>query len=196
MSESVKQKFGFIVAACMVLAGVAVLNVGASTAAATECEPDGGGGGGGGESPSPSPSPSDTEEPFPPSLPPILPTDDETTASPSPSESDDGQARRCASEISINYRGPNRKNPERREFSGRVRSDESACESGRRVLVKKKKPGRDRTVETTVTNDRGSWKAPVSRANGRYYASTPQERVASDQGRVTCGAAKSTTIKV
>ena len=199
MSERIKQKLGFVVAAAMVLAGLAVLNVGAgaSTAAATECEPDGGGGGGGSPSPSgsASPSPSETEEPFPPTLPPIVPTDEETSPSPSPSESED-QARRCESEISINYKGPNRKNPQRRQFSGNVRSDEDACEGGRKVLVKKKRSGRDRTIDTTVTNDRGRWTVRVARANGRYYASTPQERVASDQGRVTCGADKSPTIKV
>ena len=202
MSERIKQKLGFVVAAAMVLAGVAVLNVGAgaSTAAATECEPDGGSGGGESPSPSgsasPSPSESETEEPFPPTLPPIVPSESESESpSASPSESE-GQARRCESEITINYRGPNRQNPERREFSGRVRSDEDACESGRKVLLKKKRPGRDKTVDTTVTNDRGTWRVPVRRANGRYYAQTPQERVASDQGRVTCGAARSTTIKV
>lgn len=196
MSEGIKQKFGFVVAAAMVVAALGVLNLGATANSSTECTPDGGGGGGGGtQSPSPSPSESETEEPFPPSLPPILPTDEETSASPSPSDTE-GQARRCDSEITINYKGPNKQYPNRREFTGNVRSDEEACEAGRKVVLKRHKRGPDQTVDTTVTNDRGRWRIPLRRANGRYYARTPQEKVASDSGRVTCGADRSKSISV
>lgn len=194
MSESIKQKLGFFVAALMVVAALGVLNLGATARSSTECTPDDDGGGGGGTE-SPSPSPSESDDPFPPSLPPILPTDEETSASPSPSDTE-GQARRCDSEITINYRGPNRERPQRREFVGKVRSDEEACESGRRVILRKVRSGPDRRVDTTVTNDRGAWRIPVRRANGRYYAQTPEERVASDEGRVTCGADRSKTIRV
>ena len=195
MSEGIKQKFGFVVAAAMVVAALGVLNLGATASSSTECTPDGGGGGGGGtESPSPSPSESETEEPFPPSLPPILPSESES-ASPSPSDTE-GQARRCDSEITINYKGPNKQYPGRREFTGNVRSDEEACEAGRKVALKRHKRGPDQTVDTTVTNDRGKWRIPVNRANGRYYARTPQEKVASDDGRVTCGADRSKSIRV
>ncbi len=196
MTESIKQTLGFVVAAAMVLAGIAVLNVGsAASSLATECE-----GGAGGGSPSPtgsaSPSPTETDDGLP-SLPPILPS--RTTESPSPTASDTGptQARRCESEITINFRGPNRERPERREFAGRVRSDEDACEAGRKVVLKKdRRDRRDLIVDTTLTNDRGTWRVPVRRANGRYYAKTPQEKVPSDQGRVTCGADRSQAIRV
>ncbi len=194
MSEGIRQKLGFIVAGMMVLAALAVLNIGSTASSATECKPDDGGGNGT-QSPSPSPSESETEEPFPPSLPPILPSDEESSSSPSPTDTE-GQARRCESEITINYRGPNRERPERREFVGKVRSDEDACEAGRKVTLQKVRSGPDKRVDTTVTNDRGAWRLPVQRANGKYYAETPQEKVASDDGRVTCGADKSKTIRV
>src|SRR5688500_1002270 len=194
MAESIKQKLGFVVAAMMMLAALGALNIGSPAGARSQaCEPDGGGGGGG--TASPSPSPSESEEPFPPSLPPIIPEETESS-SPSPSNTE-GEARKCGSEISINYRGPTRKNPERREFAGKVRSAEDACEAGRKVIVKKDRKGKkDRTIGTTITNQRGSWSRPVKRANGKYYAQTPQERVPSDSGRVTCGADKSPTVKV
>lgn len=194
MSEGIKQKFGFVVAAAMVVAALGVLNLGATANSSTKCTPDDGSGGGG-ETESPSPSPSDTEEPFPPTLPPILPTDEETSASPSPSDSE-GQARRCDSEITISYKGPSDRYPRRNEFTGNVRSDEEACEAGRKVVLKRHKRGPDQKVDTTVTNDRGRWRIPVKRANGRYYARTPQEKVASESGRVTCGAARSKSISV
>ena len=195
MAESIKQKLGFVVAAIMVVAAVGALNIGTPAGAqANGCEPDGGGGGGN-QTESPSPSPTESEEPFPPSLPPIIPSESESE-SPSPTDSE-GQARTCDSKITISYRGPTRNNPERSEFAGKVTSDESACEGGRQVVVKKdRRRGRDLTVETTVTNNRGKWRAPVNRANGKYYAQTPQQRVASDEGRVTCKAAKSRTITV
>ena len=192
MAESVKQKLGFVVAALMLVTALGVLNLGTPAGAQSDsCAPDGGGGGGGGTA---SPSPTESEEPFPPPLPPIIPEESETSPSPTNTQ---GGARECDSKISLNYNGPTRSNPTRRQFSGRVQSDEDACESGRKVVLKKdRRTGRDRTVDATVTNRRGSYKIPVKRANGKYYAQTPQEKVASQNGRVTCGAARSKTIKV
>lgn len=194
MGERVKQKLGFVVAAVMMVAALAALNVGAPAGAQQQgCEPSGGGN----ETESPSPSPTESEDPFPPSLPPIIPSESESeSASPSPSDTQ-GQNRKCSSEITINYKGPNREKPERRVFSGKVKSDEDACEGGRKVILKKDRKGkRDLTIDTTVTNQRGSWSIPVTRANGRYYAKTPKEKVPADDGQVTCGADKSPVVKV
>ena len=191
MSESIKQKLGFFVAAMMVVAAVAALNIGSPAGAQQNgCTDDGGGGG----TASPSPSPTETEEPFPP-VPPIIPEESE---SPSPTPTNTaGGARTCTSDISINYRGPTRRNPTRREFVGGVQSGEDACESGRKVLLKKdRSSGSDRTIDTTVTNQRGRYRIPVRRANGKYYAQTPEERVASNSGRVTCKADRSKSIRV
>ncbi len=194
MAETIKQKLGFVVAAMMVVAGLAVLNVGApADAQAQECESDGGGGGN--QTESPSPTPTESEDPFPPTVPPIVPEETET-ATPTPTDTG-GAARRCDSEITINYRGPSRERPDRREFRGRVKSAEDACEAGRKVILKKdRRNKRDLIVDTTVTNQRGVWRVPLKRANGKFYAKTPEEKVPSNGGRVTCGADRSPRIRV
>lgn len=183
MAESLKQKLGFIVAALMMVAALGVLNLGSPADAQSQPCKSGGGTG------SPSPSPSESEEPFPPPLPPILPEDPEET--PSPTETTGGEPRNCSSKISLNHKGGRN-----HRFSGKVTSQEDACETGRKVLLKKKKKGRDRTVDTTVTNGNGSFEMELRRAKGKYYARTPLERVASDDGRVNCGAAKSDVVRV
>lgn len=187
MAENTRPRFGFVIVAALMAASLAVLNFGtARSALSTECEDTGGGGGGGSESPSPSPSESD--EPFPPSLPPILPGESESP-SPSPSE-DEGSRQRCDSEITIDFRSA------RSEFGGAVKSDENECRSGRRVSLKKKRPGPDRNAGQTVTNQRGRWEVTVPDAKGSYYAKTPQQNVTTDDGRAVCGAARSNTVKV
>lgn len=190
MAENIKQKLGFVVAAMMVIAGLAVLNLGSAGAQAKAC---GDGGGGGGGTPSASPSPTEPEEPFPPPLPPIIP---EETESPSPSPSASDGPRKCSSDITLNYQGPSKKKPARRQFSGNVKSAEDECEKGRKVILKKLKKGKDKTVDATVTDPKGGYKIPVARANGRYYSQTPKDNVVTRDGRVTCGAAKSKPVKV
>ena len=182
MAESLKQKLGFIVAAVMMVAALGVLNLGSPAGAQSKPCKSGGGNG----TASPSPSPSESEEPFPP-IPPIFP--EESESSPSPTESS-GEPRNCSSKISLKYKTSSK------EFSGKVTSQEDACETGRQVKLKKKKKGRDRTVDTTVTNGGGSYDMQVARAKGKYYTQTPLQRVPSNDGRVNCGAAKSATIKV
>ena len=182
MPETVKQKLGFLVAAMMMVAALAVLNIGSPAGAqAKPCKS-----GGGNQTSSPSPSPTESEEPFPPTLPPIIPGDEETE-SPSPTETT-GAARNCSSDISLRYKGG--------EFSGSVKSPEDECEVGRKVLLKKKKKGRDRTIETTLTNNRGAYEMPANKAKGKYYTQTPKEKVSADDGPVNCGAATSDTVKV
>jgi hypothetical protein len=183
MPETVKQKLGFLVAAMMMVAALAVLNIGSPAGAqAKPCKS----GGGGNQTSSPSASPTETEEPFPPSIPPIIPEETESE-SPSPTETTGGGARNCSSDISLKYKG--------KTFSGSVKSPEDECEVGRKVLLKKKKKGRDRTIETTVTNRKGGYEMPVAKAKGKYYTKTPKEKVTSDDGPVNCGAAKSNTVK-
>jgi hypothetical protein len=190
MGESVKQKLGFVVAVMMMAAALAVLNLGGPAGAqAKRC----GGGGGGGGTPSASPSPTESEEPFPPSIPPIIP--EESESSPSPTETTSAP-QKCPSKIDLNYQGPSRQKPSRRQFTGKVTSAEDECKVGRKVFLKKEKSGSDKTVETTVTNNRGSYKIPVKGADGRYYAQTPKENVVGDDGRFACGAAKSKTVTV
>lgn len=189
MAESIKQKLGFVVAAMMVAAAVAVLNLGSPAGAQQQGCGGGGGGGGGGGTPSASPSPTESEEPFPP-IPPIPPEEPESS-SPSPTASG-GATRKCSSDISLNYQGPTKKKPSRRQFTGKVTSAEDECEVGRKVILKKGK----KTVDTTVTNNKGGFKMPANRADGKYYVETPKENVVDDDGRISCGADKSKTVTV
>ena len=191
MAESIKQKLGFVVAAMMVAAALAVLNVGSPAGAQQQRCGDGGGGGGGGGTPSASPSPTESEEPFPPiTIPPIIPEETESS-SPSPTETSSA-ARKCSSDISLNYQGPTKKKPSRRSFSGKVTSAEDECEVGRKVTLKKGK----KTVDTTLTNNKGGFKMPANRADGKYFVETPKENVVDEDGRINCGAAKSKTVTV
>ena len=187
MPETVKQKLGFLVAAMMMVAALAVLNIGSPAGAQAKPCGSGGGGGGGNPTSSPSPSPTESEEPFPPSIPPILPEETESE-SPSPTETTGGEARNCSSDISLKYKN--------KTFSGSVKSQEDECEVGRKVVLKKKKKGRDRTIETTLTSRKGAYEMPVAKAKGKYYTKTPKENVSADDGPVNCGAAKSNTVKV
>jgi hypothetical protein len=58
----------------------------------------------------------------------------------------------------------------RGKFRGRVKSSLGACRRGRRVLVKKVRPGRDATVGTDRANRRGKWRVRKPNARGRFYA--------------------------
>ena len=193
MAEGLKQKLGFVVAAMMMIAALGVLNIGGSAdAQAKRCKT-----GGGNESPSPSPSETEDDGGLPIPIPPIPPGgEEEESASPSPSDSDGGPARRCPSEITLNYKGGNKANPGRKLFTGQVKSAEDACESGRSVILKKKKKGRDRTVDTTVTNNKGTYKIPAKKANGKYYSKTPKQNMAPGGDRVICLGDRSNTVRV
>jgi hypothetical protein len=72
----------------------------------------------------------------------------------------EGQAQaRAASRVTIRDR-----------FRGRVTSSRRSCRVNRRVIVKKVRPGRDRTVGSDRTNNRGRWRLRRPNANGRFYA--------------------------
>ncbi|MDQ3941131.1 MAG: hypothetical protein M3238_07265 [Actinomycetota bacterium] len=79
-------------------------------------------------------------------------------------------------------------------FTGRVRSGADICERGRQVVMKRVKPGRDRTAGTTVTKRNGTWQIFKNNPKGRYYARTPAASKSNNQGTFRCQAAKSRTI--
>jgi hypothetical protein len=58
----------------------------------------------------------------------------------------------------------------RGSFKGQVVSEAARCEKQRKVFLKKKRPGKDRTVGTDRTNNAGNWNIHKSNPNGRYYA--------------------------
>ena len=97
---------------------------------------------------------------------------------------------RCESKITLSYSG------NRQRFSGEVRSDEVACERGRRVLLKRdRKSGTDRTVATTVTNRRGRYVIPQpDRQGNRFYTKTPRQTVTSRGQEIVCLADRSRSV--
>ncbi len=86
-------------------------------------------------------------------------------------------------ETELTIKGPNG------DFSGKIKSDEQECETGRKVTVFKKKPGKDKKVGDD-TSDSGKWSTGNSgEKKGKFYA-----KVGSDFG--ICEKAKSKTIEV
>lgn len=71
------------------------------------------------------------------------------------------------------------------------------CETGRRVLLKKKRPGADRVVGRDRVNKRDRWSEKVSRhAKGRFYAVLPEKTVIAEDGTiVTCERTRSRGAK-
>lgn len=55
-------------------------------------------------------------------------------------------------------------------FTGKARSGRPQCERNRKVVVKKKRDGRDRTVGRDTTNRAGKFRIRERNAKGRYYA--------------------------
>ena len=177
------RRVGVLAALSLFVGSIAVLNIGGLVPASTAAEECGSSGGG-----SPSPSPSESDDG---GLPiPTLPIPGDESPSPSPSESN-GEQVRCESSVTISFRGPTPDRP-RSEFRGAVSSQETDCERGRRVIVKKVRRGPDRSVGNTLTNRRGRYVVRVNRADGRYYAKATRSEVA---GNVVCLPARSRTIR-
>lgn len=76
-----------------------------------------------------------------------------------------------------------------------MRSADSLCVRGRRVISEKKTARGAKTVGGTVTNRRGDWKIFENHPKGRYFAKTPEVRRPSDHGEHICAAARSRTIR-
>jgi hypothetical protein len=81
---------------------------------------------------------------------------------------------------------------ERAMFHGRVTSCKSACEKGRRVIVKKVRSGPDLKVGAAVTNTQGRWKVPFNGKEAKYYAKV----LKSTSGHYTCLGDRSRTIQI
>lgn len=109
--------------------------------------------------------------------------------SPTPSPTSAGDET-CRSEIGIRY------DLKRTRFSGAVRSDRSACERGRRVILKlDRASGKDRTAGATTTNRRGKWAITQVGRGKRYYAKTPRQEVVIRGATVVCLGDRSRTIR-
>jgi hypothetical protein len=64
----------------------------------------------------------------------------------------------------------------RGSFKGQVVSEAAKCEKHRRVLLKKKRPGKDKTVGSDRTNNAGNWRIRKANPDGRYYAKIKRTR--------------------
>lgn len=69
---------------------------------------------------------------------------------------------RASSRISLHYSDG--------AFKGKVTSGRRICENNRRVVVYKKRRGRDRVVGRDTTNSAGRFRIRERRARGRFYA--------------------------
>jgi hypothetical protein len=83
----------------------------------------------------------------------------------------------------------------RDRFRGRVNSTNARCRRGRLVKVKKRRPGRDRTIGQDRTNRRGRYVVRRPGANGRFYAKVVKKRVVRPNRIIVCRAARSRTIR-
>jgi hypothetical protein len=72
-------------------------------------------------------------------------------------------------------------------FKGRVKSPSSACKNGRKVILKKVKPGKDKTVGTDNAGTFGRWRISRPNAVGRFYAKVNKN--------AQCKAARSRTVR-
>lgn len=199
MTRSISRLVGLALTFFVIAASVAILNVTPAETAQAACEESsggGGGGGGGGQTPSgsSSPSPTDDDDGGLPLTPPPLPGgEDEESSTPSGSPSrppgEDDEPQRCATTVTI-AADRSRASSTTVNFHGALRSKNSVCESGRKIALKRKKTGPDRTVGNTISNRRGKWTVKEPNARGRYYAVAARRKV----GSVNCLAGRSKTI--
>lgn len=90
-------------------------------------------------------------------------------------------AQRVKSHTSLNL------GPRVGQFSGAVRSKEPACISGRRIKVKRVRPGRDKTVGKDFSDINGLWNIRTNQRVGTWYAKLKPARV----GKLRCSGDRS-----
>jgi len=82
-------------------------------------------------------------------------------------------------------------------FKGSVGSNRKGCSRFRKVVLKKVKPGPNRTVGRDTSNRAGNWSVRKRRAHGNYYAVAKRKRYTNRFGRlIICLRDKSPTINV
>ena len=78
------------------------------------------------------------------------------------------------------------------KFTGKVKSRHANCRRGRSVLLKKEKPGKDKTVGKDRTNRRGRYSIKERNPNGTYYTVAKTKRFTTGAGGpVTCDSDRS-----
>ncbi|HVF52619.1 MAG TPA: LamG-like jellyroll fold domain-containing protein [Actinomycetota bacterium] len=69
------------------------------------------------------------------------------------------------------------------------------CDDGRRIVVKKERPGRDEVVGKDRSNYRGYWRVTEPDAAGVYYTVAKKKVVELDTGTVICARARSQGLR-
>jgi hypothetical protein len=77
------------------------------------------------------------------------------------------------------------------KFRGKVKSAKGKCRKNRTVILKKVRPGSDKTVGTDKTNAQGKWKIKRPNAKGRFYAKAQRKETL----KLICRKARSKTVK-
>jgi hypothetical protein len=124
------------------------------------------------------------------------PTPTQTTASPSPSQSTASPSPTATTPPPPVRHGSTTtmKNYDGNSFDGKIKSGESRCRDGRTVVLKKKKPGKDKKVGTDRTTPDGVYSIRERNANGKYYATALAKTFTTSNGqRVTCEKDRSPT---
>jgi hypothetical protein len=182
--------------ALMVVAGILVLNVGASanvTGAGPipQAQPSGSASASASPRPSSSPAPEDTCNPGPSPL--CIPGEEEPSASastgPSPSPSgspNPGGGDTHSARISIDY------NKKKDAFVGKVDS-KAVCSKARRVDLFEVAPGKDQNRGHALTTNKSKYTIPFPKANGRFYT---KARKSTPNRNTTCKGAESKKISV
>ncbi|MGH2699558.1 MAG: hypothetical protein ACRDJL_10245 [Actinomycetota bacterium] len=79
-------------------------------------------------------------------------------------------------------------------FLGKVKSDDARCISGRKLVIKKVRRGKDRVVARTTSRGNGKWSAPHKRGGrGRYYAVVKRLMIQDGAGTIRCLGGRSST---
>ena len=180
--------------ALMVVAGVLVLNVGASanvTGSGPIEQRQPSGSPSGSARPSASPSPEDTCTPGPDPI--CIPGEEEPSpsgsaapsASPSGSPGPGGGDSHSA-KISIDY------NKNKKSFVGKVDS-KAVCSKARRIDLFEVAPGKDQNRGHALTNNKSKYTIPFPKADGRFYT---KARKSTPERNTTCKGATSKTISV
>ena len=99
------------------------------------------------------------------------------------------QTVRTASTVRLVHRlGPDR-------FGGKVNSEDEICESGRRVVIKKARDGRDRRVARTTTGPLGGFRVKHNKGGrGTYYAVAKRMTSTDGVDTVVCTRARSAGV--
>lgn len=144
---------------------------------------------------SPSPSASSTSP---------SPTPSNTSASPSPTQSSPAPTQTVSPTPTgtsppppVFYRSTTTMNVNGNKFLGKVKSDLRKCRVRRDVVLKKERPGRDKTVGKDQTNQDGEYEIREPGADGTYYTVAKAKGFTDQSGRpVTCTKDRSPKKKV